>query len=615
MGKFFDTWNKIYGSKVAKTTRDFLLGKDMDLSDEEYKEKYGYSKPIGGAGIMGMMVTPDFSGVDNIVKETIGFGGVRPNLGLKALETERAARRSLKTYDMMSKRDAFLKNRIGKVWSEFTPSEQYGLMVKFGKRWKLQGGGIVKAQVGGTVGEPTSILEPAIITSSPKTAKGKYRAARRNYRQAQRDYNSLVHDVNSFLNKHDKFRTDEEVAPFAQRLDEMGNLRQLHANLKKARDNYLSNLGNNPNNIFSQLYRYYSRHHGYQSKQNEENLVQGTGADIVDLSHNVIRMTPASNQSTGLFNEFVEKTHPSVLPASEYKENPDRLVGDIARFPARNISIYGGIEDGKFKLDSLKNFSNNTTVIPARNIKSGTPLIKQINLRHGQTSEDPVKEGVARIIANSSNNYPWDVFLENPNKQEYRDAARDLANNDAYWEQVLAPGYTPKEKIDAKRKAYLKYADSGEFTNDDLVYDLAARLNDNYPNLFQYIKNGVHWSKYTTKDGRDGVRYTFTDENGNEHPISDYNAAVLDGKTVLGNPNGGVFIGRIQDISKSQLDSLNAYLDKNPSWIMRPDLGSFDQYRLDNPSLASYLKQYFEHPKENDPNVYAIGTTTPNKLW
>lgn len=87
----------------------------MDLSDEEYKEKYGYSKPIGGAGIMGMMVTPDFSGVDNIVKETIGFGGVRPNLGLKALETERAARRSLKTYDMMSKRDAFLKNRIGKV--------------------------------------------------------------------------------------------------------------------------------------------------------------------------------------------------------------------------------------------------------------------------------------------------------------------------------------------------------------------------------------------------------------------------------------------------------------------------------------------------------------------
>lgn len=279
-------------------------------------------------------------------------------------------------------------------------------MVKFGKRWKLQGGGIVKAQVGGTVGEPTSILEPAIITSSPKTAKGKYRAARRNYRQAQRDYNSLVHDVNSFLNKHDKFRTDEEVAPFAQRLDEMGNLRQLHANLKKARDNYLSNLGNNPNNIFSQLYRYYSRHHGYQSKQNEENLVQGTGADIVDLSHNVIRMTPASNQSTGLFNEFVEKTHPSVLPASEYKENPDRLVGDIARFPARNISIYGGIEDGKFKLDSLKNFSNNTTVIPARNIKSGTPLIKQINLRHGQTSEDPVKEGVARIIANSSNNYP-----------------------------------------------------------------------------------------------------------------------------------------------------------------------------------------------------------------
>lgn len=114
------------------------------------------------------------------------------------------------------------------------------------------------------------------------------------------------------------------------------------------------------------------------------------------------------------------------------------------------------------------------------------------------------------------------------------------------------------------------------------------------------------------RGGSSEKQYTFTDQNGNEHPISSYNASVLDGKTLLGNENGSYFIGRLQDISKPQLDSLNERLAKDPMWLMRTDLGSFDQYRLDNPSLSEYLSQYFEHPNPNDPNVYTVGTTTPN---
>jgi hypothetical protein len=76
-----------------------------------------------------------------------------------------------------------------------------------------------------------------------------------------------------------------------------------------------------------------------------------------------------------------------------------------------------------------------------------------------------------------------------------------------------------------------------------------------------------------------------------------------------------VFVGRIQDISDSQLDSLNNYLSKNPSWLIRPDLGSYSHYRLDSPTLKSYLGQYMEHPSSNDPNVYTVGTTEDNKLW
>ena len=40
-------------------------------------------------------VMNDFSGVENIAAENFGFGGVRPNLGLHKLETERQSARVL----------------------------------------------------------------------------------------------------------------------------------------------------------------------------------------------------------------------------------------------------------------------------------------------------------------------------------------------------------------------------------------------------------------------------------------------------------------------------------------------------------------------------------------
>lgn len=109
-------------------------------------------------------------------------------------------------------------------------------------------------------------------------------------------------------------------------------------------------------------------------------------------------------------------------------------------------------------------------------------------------------------------------------------------------------------------------------------------------------------------------KYFFVDQNGTLHHIGKYDAKVLDNKLILGNPNGGMFVGRIQDVTPTQLDIINNYLRNNPSWIYCSDLGSFDQYRLDAPSLEEYLQQYYEHPDPNDPNVYTVGTTEHNKL-
>ena len=36
-----------------------MFGKDRDLSDEEYLEKYGYNKPVGGIGVLGALVAPE----------------------------------------------------------------------------------------------------------------------------------------------------------------------------------------------------------------------------------------------------------------------------------------------------------------------------------------------------------------------------------------------------------------------------------------------------------------------------------------------------------------------------------------------------------------------------
>lgn len=70
-------WQKAYNSKFGKGFRDFMFGKDRDLSDEEYLEKYGYNKPVGGIGILGALVAPEWEGLEipEITMQHIGNQG------------------------------------------------------------------------------------------------------------------------------------------------------------------------------------------------------------------------------------------------------------------------------------------------------------------------------------------------------------------------------------------------------------------------------------------------------------------------------------------------------------------------------------------------------------
>jgi hypothetical protein len=103
-----------------------------------------------------------------------------------------------------------------------------------------------------------------------------------------------------------------------------------------------------------------------------------------------------------LFNEFVE--HPdnaTIRKAEWYKNNPDALVSD-KHFPVSNFNKFAGIENGHFKLDDLHNFSDTTTIIPVRNIRTGTYPITEIRTslqKDKSTKED--NEMLKRLEAQS----------------------------------------------------------------------------------------------------------------------------------------------------------------------------------------------------------------------
>lgn len=524
------------------------------------------------------------------------------------------------------------------LFNSFIPTSVQSLLKDYRSGGNLfWPGGYLWDPTNGVIPKTPETLDPAIVVSSPETERGQYVLAKKRLKEAKKEHKDIKRDIKNYVKENGIFETDEEIQPFVDRVNDSASIIGSRKDMKRTRDAYYSVL-DNPNGLFPQLYRYWSRHHGYKSKQNADDFYFGNGADIIDLGRGVQRLTPDSKQSTALFNEFVENRFPSVLPAGTYKDSPDRIIGDMARFPARNVSIFGGIEDGKFRLDSLKNFSDETTVIPARNIKADTPMISSIQI--GADNElngekvwrdwDKIDE-LWTLRGNSlvDEKNLLKKYWNDPSVQEGIVDEIDRINGAIDYQKNLLEN---KSATSRKQRHYLRL--SIRQKNRD-IKDYVGILNGKFPKESALNLNGWHTqalARMSSVEKRlprpmteiqtsqyfqdaEPAAYTFTDTNGGKHYISDYNASVLDGKTVIGNPNGSIFIGKIQDISRPQLDSLNAYLKDNPSWIMRTDLGSFDQYRLDNPSLETYLKQYFEHPKANDPNVYAVGTTEPNKLW
>ena len=469
----------------------------------------------------------------------------------------------------------------------------------------------------------TDEISPSIVTADA-TGKGRVKLAKQQYKDNIANKEALQ----SELTNSDLIIDQNVFDDFAHRIINIKPDQHYLQNIKKEKDEYRSKsflgIGNGSGNTLpSKLYRWWSRHFGYQKKYNP--LFTDTGTDIIDLRNNTIRLTPTSTHKTALFNEFVESRYPSVHPAQKYQNGEISIVGDLYKIPVENLHIYGGIEDGKFKLDSLHNFKPNTTIFPARNVKSNIPQIYKLGV---SAFEAPV--------INTNNLDLARLLLDKTVNSKYKAAAYGLLRKDLYPEfshildhviGIDSKNYESNglnssllENHNA-RKEYLK---NNPVSFNDLTVISSKYLRPHWISKYKipYLKDTKWFSDLITDynwslDPRKSTSnwYYFEDKHGVKHPISKYNASILDNKMVIGNPSGGIFVGRFQDISDRQLDSLNNYLKQNPSWLIRPDLGGFDLYRLDSPTLKQYLQQYSETIDPSDPNVYTVGTTEDNKLW
>ena len=435
-------------------------------------------------------------------------------------------------------------------------------------------------------------------------------------------------------------------------------------------------------------------------------VINGPGTDIVKLDKDAIRVTPETEQRGTLFNEFVEsEENPTVRTAEWYKLNQDQSVGD-RNIPVNNFTYYGGLENGAFKVQSLDQFNDTTTVIPARNLKRGVVPIKEILNKEPNLISleefDKQKKALIKERDEVVDKYiPWyelknqntvlsdpyvvpntrkrlsEKEMENVSKRLrlYNDLNFGKTDSLQYYEDnwYNAIPYAdadeltkakqdleefkkrlPKYEEDFKKVQKEKLKSIEDFSSElSLEEQMLQQLNFSKPynpTSFNVNYGGVlgignkhkevPWQvyklitpselkRYVTPIDREFLKlydqrlvdientYSNTEKKFNNLknklktkgsknrirvvttkndtiPISQYNAAVLDKKAILGNPKGSMFIADFGNMSQDQLENVvNPYLRENPSVLFMPDMGAYSLYGLQNGKDPEMLKNTY----------------------
>ena len=127
-GGLMGLWQKAYDSKLGNVVRTTMFGKDYNLSDDEYQEKYGYAKPVVGTPMLpGKTSMNVFEGIEGpLVKGNFGTGA-KYNAGKQIMETNKAAKIALKKSSELDRLNELALKWTNKRWDQLTKAEQYWL--------------------------------------------------------------------------------------------------------------------------------------------------------------------------------------------------------------------------------------------------------------------------------------------------------------------------------------------------------------------------------------------------------------------------------------------------------------------------------------------------------
>lgn len=377
----------------------------------------------------------------------------------------------------------------------------------------------------------------------------------------------------------------------------------------------------------------------------------GNGTELVDLSKNVLRANSNTAQENLLFNEYYELKTPSIYPAQQYRDGTVKYVGD-QRMGRNRFTIFSGVEDGAFKTGPIEIFNPNTKVYPARNVKARLKPVKSLLFedQNGRLSvmwdrNNRWRQSKDYLTANPHIGLTEDLIQSPPDKLKvlYTDNIENAINNEnistdtfakllsdattsryhryANWrssevhllEDLQNTPITPstnlkEEKIKIRREFTLRMlqnlssedtkkleAFANAVTKRTKLEEQVRSLGDYMYNVMLPLSSGTNMLLYENVDGE--IR-----------PISEWGAEILDRKTVLSNPEGGLFISKIANLSPSQYEFVNNWLAEHPSYLVAPDLGGFGQTYLEQPTMKQYISQYMECLDPNNPNLYVVGT-------
>lgn len=184
---------------------------------------------------------------------------------------------------------------------------------------------------------------------------------------------------------------------------------------------------------------------------------------VIPLNNNVQQLSPSDETEYILYNDFSENNSNNVRKARDFKHTTDTLIGD-RKVPLSNLPLFQGVVNNKLVIDSLKNFNDNTIVVPVRSQNKGK-IKKLLPKRHNW---------VPAVTTTNDTIYIKDTDMMNK-------VVLGDENGDSYFiEHISAMGNDQIERLNqilSKNPKYYVLPDNGRYKHTSEDASVRSYLN------------------------------------------------------------------------------------------------------------------------------------------